>query len=111
MLPALLGRKVEREASVMVGVSGKATLRQGDWALIAAPSGLDNSAPEPDWFRDKRSYTSHGEPYELFNLRNDPAQRNNRAHVEGERVNAMLAMLERYRRDGRGVPNREGSRE
>lgn len=109
MLPALLGGEVAREAGVMVGISGKAALRQGDWVLIAAATGRENPAPrgEPDWFREQRGYTSHGEPYELFNLRDDPTQRNNRSAGEGARVKAMLALLEQYQRDGRSIPNRE----
>ncbi|MEO7319260.1 MAG: hypothetical protein ABIZ56_09755 [Chthoniobacteraceae bacterium] len=76
--------------------------------LIAAPSGLDNSAQdaEPGWFREKRGYQRHEEKHELFNLRDDPAQRNNRAATESERVQAMLALLEKYQREGRSVPAR-----
>ena len=111
MLPALLGGTVAREGGVMVGISGKPALRQGDWVLIAAPTGRENPAPrgEPDWFRELRSYTSHTESYELFNLRDDLPQRINRAATESERVKAMLALLEKYRHDGRSVPHQEGS--
>ena len=113
ILPALLGGKVERDAGVIVGISGKATLRQGDWVLIAAPSGLDNSVQdaEPNWFREKRGYTTHTEPYELFNLRDDPAQRINRAAEEGERVKAMLALLGKYQHEGRSVPLSAGQKQ
>ena len=95
----------------MVGISGKPALRQGDWVLIAAPTGRENPAPrgDPDWFRELRSYTSHTESYELFNLRDDLPQRINRAATESERVKAMLALLEKYRHDGRSVPHQEGS--
>ena len=108
MLPALLGGSVAREGGVMVGITGKPALRQGDWVLIAAPTGRENPAPrgEPEWFRQLRGYTSHTEPYELFNLRDDISQRSNRAATEGERVKAMLALLDKYRRDGRSVPHR-----
>ena len=106
ILPALLGGKVEREAGITVGITGKPALRQGDWVLIASPSGLDNSAKdaEPDWFRAQRGYTAHTAAYELFNLRDDPAQRVNRATEESERVNAMLALLKKYQSETRSVP-------
>ena len=109
MLPALLGGGGGlREDGVMVGISGKAALRQGDWVLIAAPTGRENPAPrgEPEWFRAMRGYQPHQEPYELFNLRDDPGERDNLAAVQGERVRTMLALLEKYRRDGRSVPTR-----
>ena len=108
MLPALTGGKVEREAGVMVGISGKAALRQGDWVLIAAPTGRENPTPrgEPDWFSEQRGYQPHDRKYELFNLRDDPAQRTNRAATEPDRVAAMLALLQKYQSAGRSVPAR-----
>ena len=108
MLPALTGGKVEREAGVTVGISGKAALRQGDWVLIAAPTGRENPTPrgEPDWFSEQRGYQPHDRKYELFNLRDDPAQRTNRAATEPDRVAAMLALLQKYQSAGRSVPAR-----
>ncbi len=108
ILPALLGGKVKREAGVTVGISGKPALRQGDWVLIAAPTGRENPAPrgEPDWFRDQRGYKAHDSQNELFNLREDPQQKNNRASTEFERVASMLALLKKYQTEGRSVPAR-----
>ena len=108
ILPALLGGKVEREAGVTVGISGKPALRQGDWVLIAAPTGRENPAPrgEPEWFREQRGYKAHDSQYELFNLREDPQQKNNRAATEPDRVAAMLALLQKYQTEGRSVPIR-----
>ncbi len=108
ILPALLGGKVEREAGVTVGISGKPALRQGDWVLIAAPTGRENPAPrgEPEWFREQRGYKAHDSQHELFNLREDPQQKNNRAATEPDRVAAMLALLQKYQTEGRSVPVR-----
>jgi len=115
LLPALLGGSVARPPGVMVGISGKPALRQGDWMLIAGPTGRENPLPrgEPDWFRQLRGYTAAGdgtESCQLFNLREDPSQRTNRAAAEGERVQAMLAQLQQYQPAGRSVPNRESRR-
>ena len=106
ILPALLGGKVEREAGVTVGISGKPALRQGDWILIAAPTGRENPEPrgEPEWFREQRGYKPHGEKHELFNLREDPKQQTNRAATEPERVASMLALLLKYQTETRSVP-------
>jgi hypothetical protein len=96
----------------MVGISGKPALRQGDWVLIAATTGRENPLPrgEPDWFRKQRGYTAadDGEAAcQLFNLHDDPAQRINRAATESERVQVILALLQKYQREGRSVPNHE----
>ncbi len=108
LLPALLGSKVARPPGVMVGISGKPALRQGDWVLIAGPTGRENPLPrgEPEWFRQLRGYTAAGDgnvSCQLFNLREDPGQRTNRVATEGERVKAMLALLQQYQRAGRSV--------
>jgi hypothetical protein len=109
ILPALLGGKVVREAGVTVGISGKPALRQGEWVLIAAPTGRENPAPrgEPDWFREQRGYTTHTEQNELFNLREDPQQKNNRAASEPDRVASMLALLEKIRAAGKSEPDKQ----
>jgi arylsulfatase A len=107
--PAFRGEKVAREGLVHGSGSGKLAIRQGDWVLIAAPSGEDNAkkSGEPDWFRKDRGYNAHQHPYELFNLRDDPAQKMNRYADETPRARAMLAVLERFQADGRSVPKRE----
>ena len=77
--------------------------------MIAAPTGRENPAPrgEPDWFRKQRGYTAHDAKCELFNVRSDPAQQANLAATEPGRVEAMLAILEKYRSAGRSVPARQ----
>lgn len=101
----LRGEQVPREAAVFAGVSGKPAIQQGDWLLIAAPTGRENPEPrgEPEWFRQQRGYQAHDQPDELYNLREDLAQRRNRCADEPERVKMLLALLERYQREGRSV--------
>jgi arylsulfatase A len=75
--------------------------------LIDAPTGDDNGGPrgagEPDWFRRDRGYAAHGEPGELYNLREDPGQRMNLFAAKLEVVADLRALLEKYRREGRSV--------
>lgn len=108
--PAWRGEKMTREGLVHAGASGKLALRQGDWVLIAAASGQENgkAAGEPGWFRQQRGYADHQQPYELYNLRVDPTQRNNRYAEEQDRAKAMLAVLARFQQEGRSVPRRPG---
>jgi arylsulfatase A-like enzyme len=107
--PAFRGDKVKREGLVHGSGSGKLAIRQGDWVLIASATGQDNTkqSGEPDWFRKERGYTAHKQPYELFNLRDDPTQKTNRYADEMERARSMQATLERFQREGRSVPKRE----
>lgn len=105
---AFRGEKVKREGLVHASGSGKLAIRQGDWVLIAAASGQDNSkaSGEPAWFRMDRGYADHKHPFELYNLREDPTQKTNRYAEQIDRAKAMHAVLERFQSEGRSVPRR-----
>ncbi len=77
MLPLLQGRvdAPVRRSAVHHSCSGRFALRQDDWVFIDAPSGDDNR--EPDWFKAERGYRDHNFPGELFNLKDDIAERQN----------------------------------
>jgi arylsulfatase A-like enzyme len=108
ILPALLGQKRDRpirEATVLHSGSGKFAIRQGEWVLIDAPSGDDNFAGgEPEWFKKERGYTPNPFPGELYDLRDDLAQRRNRFGERPEVVQRLKALLEKYKADGRSTP-------
>jgi arylsulfatase A-like enzyme len=104
MLPALLGEPRSepiREATVHHSYSGRFALRRRDWVLIDAPTGDDNR--EPDWRKKERGYESHDEPGELFNLAEDPMERNNLYGEHPELVAELKALLEKYKQEGRSV--------
>jgi arylsulfatase A len=107
-LPVLLGQKRQgsiREATVHHSARGKFAIRRGDWVFIDAPSGDDNGVHgEPQWLRDERGYTPHTNPGELFNLREDPAQRDNQYSEKPELVRELKSLLEKYRQEGRSTP-------
>ncbi len=108
ILPALLGQKHDaplREATVHHSGRGKFAIRRGDWVLIFAPSGDDNRKQgEPAWFRKDRGYRAHSEVGELFNLAEDPTQKNNLYANEAARVKDLTALMRRYVEDGRSTP-------
>jgi arylsulfatase A len=110
IVPALLGNKLDkpiREATVHHGGSGRFAIRQGDWVLIDAPRGDDNGkAGEPEWFKKARGYEAHTQPGELFELRADVAERRNLFAEKPERVRALKALLEKYKREGRSTPGK-----
>jgi len=105
---AFHGAKVNRVGLVHASGSGKLAIRQGDWVLIAAASGRDNNKAfgEPAWFRMDRGYVDHKQPYELYNLREDPTQKSNRYAEQIDRAKTMRAELERFQNEGRSVRRR-----
>ena len=106
--PALLGQKRNaplREATVHHSAQGKFAIRKGDWVLILASTGDDNGKRgEPDWFRKERGYKPHTQAGQLFNLANDPAQKDNRYAAEPDMVNELTALMARYVSEGRSTP-------
>lgn len=108
ILPALLGEKTTvplREATVHHSAQGKFAIRRGDWVLILARTGDDNQKQgEPNWFREDRSYGSHSEAGELFNLASDPSQKKNLYSTETAKVHELTKLMERYVTEGRSTP-------
>lgn len=108
VLPVLLGEKLSspiRDATVHHSAQGKFAIRKGDWVLIDAASGDDNGLRgEPQWLKEERSYTAHSLPGELFNLRDDLAQRHNRFAERPEHVLELKTLLEKYKSEGRSTP-------
>ena len=93
ILPLLRGEdRPVRTSAIHHSCHGRFAIRQGDWVLIDGSSGDDNK--EPDWFKEERGYVPHDLPGELFNLKDDPAERVNRYADEPELVKRMSAMLE-----------------
>ena len=79
MLPMLRGQTDRPTRSDLVHHSngGKFALRTGEWVYIESASGGANR-PEAEWFNAQRGYEPHDQPAELFNLREDLAERVNR---------------------------------
>ena len=107
ILPVLLGEHNDvpiREATVHHTLDGKFAIRQGDWVYIDAPSG--ECSKEPEWFREERGVIPHQYPAELFNLKDDIAERKNLYAEYPKKVEQLKAMLNRYKSEGRSAPKR-----
>jgi len=108
VLPVLLGvkrRTPARAATVHHSAQGKFAIRKGDWVLIEAPSGDDNGTRgEPQWLKDERGYAKHSQPGELFNLREDLAERHNEFAEKPQLVAELKTLLGKYKREGRSTP-------
>ncbi len=109
ILPVMLGKEHDRpvhEAVVHHSFSGKFAIRKGDWVLIDAPSGDDNRKKgEPPFFQKERGYTNDDQPGQLFNVREDLAERKNHFGDRPEVVRELKALLTRYQDEGRSVPS------
>ncbi len=101
ILPALRGDKRDkpiREAIVHHSGDGTLGIRQGPWklALALGSHGFSQPAnvkPKPD-----------GPRGQLYNLDDDPEERNNQWLDKPEIVKRLTALLEKYQREGRSRP-------
>ncbi len=109
MLPLLEGQTGQPTRDHLVHHSGRGNfaVRSREWVLIDAPSGGD--IEEPEWFRRERGYEAHNLPGELFDLRQDEAERSNCYDHRPEVVRELSRVLEDAKRDGAGAGQGESS--
>jgi arylsulfatase A len=107
ILPVLLGEKLDkpiRKATVYHGSNGMLALRQGNWVLIDAKTGMVSA--EPEWFRKERGVVDHSESQELFNLKKDSQEKVNVLNDNPKVVARMSKLLKQYVDSGRSAPKR-----
>jgi arylsulfatase A len=93
LLPAWLGQKVDhplRKDMILHSASGAFTFREGPWKYIEETNGTMHKKPV------------HTEA-ELFNLTNDPAEKNNVISEHPDLAQKFSQLLEKYRQEGKSV--------
>jgi arylsulfatase A len=98
ILPVLLGEKLGgpvRPATVLQSYYGSLAIRQGPWRLTNALGSRGFSSPASI---PPRPGGARGE---LYNLEEDPEEKNNRWSQEPEVVRRLTALLEKIKDDGR----------
>ncbi len=84
-----------RKATVQNTFKGKYAIRKGDWLYINYKSGYHT--PPPDWVEDHFGYSSLTDTVQLFNLKEDIAQKINLADRIPEKVKQLQMELETIR--------------
>lgn len=90
-------RKPFREATIQNTWDNQYAIRVGDWILIDAPSGQHTRMPA--WYGEANGYITYDKsnPGLLYNLKEDPSQKNNLYEQHPERVAEMRELLKQYR--------------
>ncbi len=102
-LPVIRGESYNdpvREALVHHSIDGRFAIRQGDWKLILWPG-------SGGWSYPRSKEEMKGLPdFQLYNLKEDPAEENNRVDDYPDRVKALRALLSKYIQQGRSTPGK-----
>jgi arylsulfatase A-like enzyme len=92
--------KFSRKATIHHSITGEFAIREGDWKLIVSPSSGGWSAPKPN---DTKALK--GLPMmQLYNLKQDPGEKNNLYAPENEKAKNLLALLRLQISNGRSTP-------
>lgn len=98
VLPTLLGQPGAKGRDHLIEQPNKGptlALRIGNWKVLS----YANAKPEK-----RLTYEKKAGKYELYNLTDDPSEKNNLAKKHPERLKVMLARLEKIKSDGRTRP-------
>ena len=85
-----------REALVHHSINGMFSIRQGRWKLV-------DGRGSGGW---TKTGAENAPPGQLYDMQADPEEENNLYEQHPEIVARMQALLERYKREGRSVPDR-----
>ncbi|MFO0936881.1 MAG: arylsulfatase [Gemmataceae bacterium] len=96
-LPLLLERKtVLRESIVHNTQANGYAIRHQNWVLIDAKTGGITGVPK--WYDESQGYKANESQGELYNLKDDLAEKNNLYDAKPEKVAELKAMLEAIRK-------------
>jgi arylsulfatase A len=100
-VPTLKGNEQPaRSAVVHHSIGGNFAIREGDWKLCLCPGSGGWSAPRPG--KEARDAPK----VQLFNLADDPAEKNNLEATHSDKVAHLTALLQSYINNGRSTEGR-----
>ena len=91
-LPVFLGNSDQGRRELVIEGYYNYAFRQGDWVMIP---------PYPDYYGDKEEadFVGLSDCYQLYNVKDDPGQRNNLATKEPRRLRQMMMRFEQLKRE------------
>jgi arylsulfatase A-like enzyme len=103
LLPALMKpgyRKTIREATVHHSINGSFTIRKGEWKMLMSAGSGGWSSPKPG--KEEEGLP----PIQLYNLKNDPAEKVNLQNKFPDKVKELSSLLSKYIGEGRSTPGK-----
>lgn len=88
----------KRDLAIHHSMGNDYALRTGDWVYVDAPRGSNRA---PTGWDEEHGVVPHSEPFELFNLKDDPYQKINLYAEYPEKAAEMKRLLESLKESGR----------
>ena len=104
MMPLFKSEEIDgtfREATVHHSINGSFAIRKGDWKLIMCPGSGGWSFPRPG---NDEDILKKLPPLQLYNLKDDPGEKNNLQDKFPKKVEELKALLTKYILSGRSTP-------
>lgn len=92
-----------REATVHHSLNGSFAIRKGDWKLIMCPGSGGWSYPR---LGEDDKVLAKLPSVQLYNLKDDPSEKNNLQDKHSKKVNELKMLLIKYINDGRSTPGK-----
>ena len=108
LLPLFKGDKAPvRETHVHNTFANTYAIRHGDWVLVDTESGY-GSKVNPVWEKRHAYPADDSQPAELYNIRDDIAQKKNLAAAHPEKVEELRSLLKKIQQQGHSAPRLGG---
>lgn len=95
-------RKYKRKSTVHHSINGSFAIRKGNWKLIMCKGSGGWSAPRP-----KKAKSMDLPEYQLYNLADDPAEKNNLYSSDHKKYKELRKLLEKTIRNGRSTKGKK----
>jgi arylsulfatase A len=107
LLPLFQGGTTPVRESHVHNTTATYAIRHGDWVLVDAKSGYISKI-DPNWETRHGYPAEDSQPAELYNLKEDIAQKKNLAAAHPEKLEELRSLLKKIQEQGHSAPRLEG---
>jgi arylsulfatase A len=107
LLPLFQGGTTPVRETHVHNTTATYAIRHGDWVLVDAKDGYISKI-DPNWETRHAYSADDSQPAELYNIRDDIAQKKNLAAVHPEKLEELRSLLKKIQQQGHSAPRLEG---
>jgi arylsulfatase A len=107
LLPLFQGGTTPVRETHVHNTTATYAIRHGDWVLVDAKDGYISKV-DPNWENRHAYPADDSQPAELYNIRDDIAQKKNLAAAHPEKLEELRSLLKKIHQQGHSAPRLEG---